>query len=347
MLRIARVVSATRPLGCGGRRRFCVVTAVAGILGVAVPAAEAAQPPDGERFPLRPARMVVPFGAGSISDILARTVAAKLAESWDQQVVVDNRPGAGGNIGTELVARAAPDGHTMVMGAASVLAVNSSLYSRMPFDQATAFAHVTQLSTNTNVLIVSPGLPAKSAKELIAYGRANPNKLTFASSGAGGTIHLSGELFRSMAGIDMVHVVYKSSPLAHIDILSGQVHLMFDGIPTALPQIKAGKLRALAVTAGKRSTLLPDLPTVAEAGLPGYEAVAWFGFAVPAATPAPIVARLNRDIVRVLNLPDVRDRLLSLGAEPVGNSADEFRRFVMAEMQKWGKIVRALNLRVD
>ncbi|MCW5604729.1 MAG: tripartite tricarboxylate transporter substrate binding protein [Burkholderiales bacterium] len=298
-------------------------------------------------YPTKPVRMVVPFGAGSISDILARTISTRMSESFGQQVVVDNRPGAGGNIGSDVVAKAPPDGYTILLGAASVIAINSSLFTNMPFDQATAFAHITQVSSNTNVLVVTPSLPAKSVKELIAYGRSNPGKLTFASSGAGGSIHLSGELFKSMAGIDMVHVAYKSSPLAHVDIMSGQVQLMFDGMPTALPQVKAGKLRALGVTAGKRSAQLPELPTIAEAGLPGYEAVGWFGFAAPAGTPGEVVARLNKEIVRILNLPDVRERLLGIGAEPVGSSPEAFSKFVKVEMAKWGKIIKTLNIRLD
>lgn len=319
------------------------------IVGAAVFAglSGAASAAEAKNFPTKPVRMVVPFGAGSISDILARTISVRMSESFGQQVVVDNRPGAGGNIGSDVVAKAPPDGYTILLGAASVLAINSSLFANMPFDQATAFAHITQVSGNTNVLVVNPALPAKSVKELIAYGKSNPGKLTFASSGAGGSIHLSGELFKSMAGIDMVHVAYKASPLAHIDIMGGQVQLMFDGMPTALPQVKAGRLRALGVTAAKRAAQLPDLPTIAEAGLPGYEAVGWFGFAAPAATPKDVVNRLNKEIVRILNLPEVRERLLAIGAEPVGSSPEAFSKFVKAEMAKWGGIVKRLDLKLD
>lgn len=319
------------------------------IVGAAVFAglSGAASAAEAKNFPTKPVRMVVPFGAGSISDILARTISVRMSESFGQQVVVDNRPGAGGNIGSDVVAKAPPDGYTILLGAASVLAINSSLFANMPFDQATAFAHITQVSSNTNVLVVNPALPAKSVKELIAYGKSNPGKLTFASSGAGGSIHLSGELFKSMAGIDMVHVAYKASPLAHIDIMGGQVQLMFDGMPTALPQVKAGRLRALGVTAAKRAAQLPDLLTIAEAGLPGYEAVGWFGFAAPAGTPKDVVNRLSKEIVRILNLPEVRERLLAIGAEPVGSSPEAFSKFVKAEMAKWGGIVKRLNIKLD
>ncbi len=298
-------------------------------------------------YPAKPIRLVVPFGAGSNTDILARTMAARMAESWGQQVVVDNRPGAGGNIGTDLVAKAPPDGYTIVLGAASVLAINQSLYSQMPYDSATAFAPITNMVKTTNVLIVSPSLPAKSVKELIAYGKANPGKLTYASAGAGGTIHLSAELFKSMAGVSMEHVAYKSSPLAHIDMISGQVHAMFDAMPTALPQVKAGKLRPLAVTTAKRSAQLPELPTIAEAALPGYEAAGWFGFAAPAGTPRDVVNKLNREIVRILKLPDVRERLVAQGAEPVGDSPEEFATFIKAEAAKWGKVIKTRNLKIE
>jgi tripartite-type tricarboxylate transporter receptor subunit TctC len=298
-------------------------------------------------FPVRPIRMVVPFGAGSNSDLLARTVAVRMAETWGQQVVVDNRPGAGGNIGTDLVAKAPPDGYTIVLGAASVLAINQSLYTVMPYDTSTAFAPITNMVKTTNMLIVTPALPVKSVSDLIAYGKANPGKLTYASAGAGGTIHLSAELFKSMTGITMEHIAYKSSPLAHIDMISGQVHVMFDAMPTALPQVKANRLRPVAVTTAKRSLQMPELPTVAEAGLPGYEAAGWFGYAAPARTPRDIIGKLNTEIVRILKLPDVRERLIAQGAEPVGDSPEEFAKFIQSEAAKWGKVIRALNLKIE
>lgn len=298
-------------------------------------------------FPAKPVRLVVPFGPGSITDVLARTVSVRLSEAWGQQVVVDNRPGAAGLIGSDLVAKAVPDGYTIMLGGASTYAINQSLYSSMPYDSATAFAPITQMSTNGNVLVVSPSLPVKSVKELIAYGKSNPGKLNYASTGAGGSIHLSAEMFKSMTGIDMVHVAYKASPLAHLDLIGGQVQVMFDGLPTALPQIKAGRLRALGVTASQRSQLLPELPTIAESGLPGFVAVNWFGFAATAGAPKATVSKLNREIVRILSLPDVKERLLALGAEPVGNSPEEFARFIKSEAARWGKIVKALGLKAD
>ena len=298
-------------------------------------------------FPSKPIRMVVPFGAGSNSDVLARTVAVRMAETWGQQVVVDNRPGAGGNIGTNLVAKAPADGYTIVLGAASVLAINQSLYSQMPYDPLTELIAITNMVKTTNVLIVTPSLPAKTVKELIAYGKANPAKLTYASAGAGGTIHLSAELFKSMAGINMEHIAYKASPLAHIDMISGQVQVMFDAMPTALPQVKANRLRALAVTTAKRSPQLPDAPTVAEAALPGYEAAGWFGYAAPARTPKEIVDKLNKEIVRILALPEVKERLIAQGADPVGDTPEQFAQYIRAEAAKWGRVIKALNLKID
>jgi tripartite-type tricarboxylate transporter receptor subunit TctC len=327
--------------------RFSFIAAAVPLVALSSLAASAIAAESAQSYPSRPVRLIVPFGAGSNTDILARTVAVRLSDTWKQQVVVDNRPGAGGNIGGEIVARAAPDGYTIMLGAASVLAINQSLYSNMPYDSATAFAPITNMVKTTNVLIVNPSLPVKSVKELIAYGRANPGKLTYASSGAGGTIHLSAELFKSMTGITMEHIAYKSSPLAHIDMISGQVHVMFDAMPTAQPQIKAGKLRALAVTTAKRAPQMPELPTIAESGLPGYEAVGWFGYASAAKTPRAIVDKLNAEIVRILNVPEVKERLMAQGAEPVGDTPEEFARFISAEAAKWGKLIRALALKIE
>ena len=298
-------------------------------------------------FPTRPIRLIVPFGAGSGSDVLARVVAVRLPETLGQQVVVDNRPGAAGLIGSDIVAKAIPDGYTIMIGGASTYSINRSLYSKMPYDSLTAFAPITQLSTNANVLVVNPSLPVKSVKDLISYGKANPGKLTYASTGAGGTIHLSAEMFKFMTGVDMVHVPYKASPAAHLDLLSGQVHVMFDGLPTGVPQVKAGKLRALGVTSSKRSELLPDVPTIAESGLPGYEAVNWFGFATTAGAPRAVVVKLNREMVRIIHLPEVKERLLALGAEPVGNSPEEFTQHIRSEAARWGKIVKALGIKAD
>jgi tripartite-type tricarboxylate transporter receptor subunit TctC len=320
--------------------------AAAALVAASLPAAAAPADP-AKGYPSRPIRVIVPFGTGSITDILTRTILPKVSEALGQPIVIDNRPGAGGNIGTEMVVTAAPDGHTLVSGSASVLAVNGFLFRNMPYDVATAFSPITQYNTVTNVLVVTPALPVKSVKELIAYGKANPGKLSFASAGAGGTIHLAGEMFKAMAGIQMEHIVYKSSPFAHVDLFAGQVHVMFDGLPPALPHIRAGKLRALAVATGKRSQLLPELPTVAEAGLPGYNVQGWNGLAGPAGMPKAVVEKLNRETVRVLNMSDVRERLLALGAEPVGNTPEQFAAHMKAERELWGKFIKQIGLRLD
>jgi tripartite-type tricarboxylate transporter receptor subunit TctC len=233
------------------------------------------------------------------------------------------------------------------MSSASTLAVNGFLFSNMPYDMATAFAPITQVASVTNVLVVTPALPVKSVKELIAYGKANPGKLSFASAGAGGTIHLAGEMFKSMTGITMEHIVYKASPLAHVDMFNGQVHVMFDGLPPAMPQIKAGKLRALAVATARRSQLLPELPTIAEAGVPGYDVQGWNGFVGPAKLPRTIVDKLHRETVRVLQIPDVRERLLGLGAEPVGNTPEQFAAHMKLERERWGKLINQIGLKLD
>ena len=328
-------------------RALVSILAMAGFAAASLPAAAQPKRDATKDFPTRPIRVIVPFGTGSITDILTRVVMPRVSEALGQPVIVDNRPGAGGNIGTALAVNAAPDGYTLVSGSASVLAVNGFLYRNMPYDVATAFAPITQYNTVTNVLVVSPALPVKSVKELVAYGKANPGKLSFASAGAGGTIHLAGEMFKAMTGIKMEHIVYKASPLAHVDLFAGQVHLMFDGLPPALPQIRAGKLRALAVATAKRSQLLPELPTVAEAGVPGYAVQGWNGLAGPAGMPRAIVDRLNRETVRALSLADVRERLLALGAEPVGNSPGEFAAHMKAERELWGKLIKQIGLRLD
>nr|WP_302474580.1 tripartite tricarboxylate transporter substrate-binding protein [Roseococcus sp. MDT2-1-1] len=296
-------------------------------------------------WPGRPLRIIVPFGAGSTTDLLGRLVAQRLGEALGQPVVVENRPGAGGNIGTEAAARAPADGHTLLMGAASTNAINPSLYRSLRFDPIRDFAPVALVGLVTNVLVVPPSLPAASVPELIALARTRP--LSFASGGAGGSIHLSGELFRTMAGLDMVHVPYNGGAAALPDLLSGRVDLMFDGLPTSLPHIRAGRLRALGVTSAQRSPVLPDVPTVAEAALPGYEAEGWFGLFAPAATPAPILDRLHRELARMLAEPAVIAQLAAQGARAGDKVGDEFGRFALAERDKWGAVIRAAGITLD
>src|SRR5512144_2335881 len=269
-------------------------------------------------YPTKPIRIVVPFPPGGATDLLARAVAQRLTEKWGQAVLVDNRPGAGGNIGSELVAKSAPDGYTLEMGTVGTHSINASLYAKMPYDHVKDFVPIILVAGVPNVLVVNPALPVNSVQELVAYAKANPGKLNFASSGNGTSIHLSGELFKVMAGVQMTHVPYKGSAPALQDLIGGQVQLMFDNLPPSLPQIKAGKLRALAVTTATRSPALPDLPTIAESGLPGFEASSWFGIVAPAGTPPAIVAKLNAEVAKWLASPEAQEKLLALGANPAG-----------------------------
>jgi tripartite-type tricarboxylate transporter receptor subunit TctC len=298
-------------------------------------------------YPAKPVRLVVPFPAGGTTDILARAVAQKLSEAWGRQMIVDNRPGAGGNIGSDLVAKSAPDGYTLLMGTVSTHAINPSLYKNMPYDHVKDFAPVILVAGVPNVLVVNPSLPVHSVPELIAYAKANPGKLNFASSGNGTSIHLSGELFKAMTGVEMTHVPYKGSAPALTDLIGGQVQLMFDNLPSSLPFIKAGKLRALAVTSGARAAALPDLPTLAESGLPGFEASSWFGVLAPAGTPRDIVAKLNGAIAGWLASPEAKEKLLAQGAIAAGGAPDDFARHIGAETSKWAKVVKASGAHID
>ena len=304
-------------------------------LALSAPHAAAAAEP----YPARPVRFVVAFPPGGGTDIIARSIAQKLGERLGQQVLVDNRPGAGGNIGTDIVAKSSPDGYTLLMGSAGPLAINASLFARMPFDPKD-LAPVTLAASTPNVLVVHPSLPAATVRELIALAKARPGEINFASSGHGTPAHLAGELFNSMAGVKLIHVPYKGAAPALADLLGGQVQLMFSTMPPALPHVKDGKLRALAVTSLKRSPAAPDLPTVDEIALPGFEANTWHGVVVPAGTPGAIVARLNREIVAILHLPDVVERLSGQGAEALGSTPEEFAAYIKSESVKWAKVVR-------
>ena len=321
--------------------RFAI--AITAVLSIGIVAPAAAQ----GAYPTKPVRLVVPFPPGGTTDILARAVAQKLSETWGQQVIVDNRPGAGGNIGSELVAKSAPDGYTLLMGTVGTHAINPSLYAKMPYDHVKDFTPVILVAGVPNVLVVNPSLPVNSVSELIAYGKANPNKLNFASSGNGTSIHLSGELFRTMTGVQMTHVPYKGSSPALTDLIAGQVQLMFDNLPSSLQFIKAGKLRALAVTSAERSSALPDVPTLAESGLPGFEASSWFGVLAPAGTPNDIVAKLNTAIAGWLATADAKEKLAAQGAIAAGGAPDAFVRHIAAESAKWAKVVKASGAHVD
>jgi tripartite-type tricarboxylate transporter receptor subunit TctC len=300
-----------------------------------------------QAWPAKPIKWVVPFAPGGTTDILARTVGEKLAQALGQPVIVDNKPGAGGGVGAEFTARSAPDGYTIMGGTISTHAINASLYSKLPYDPVKDFVPVTLIARVPNMLVVNPAVPAGNVKELIALLKANPAKYTFASSGNGTSQHLSGELFKTMAGVEMQHIPYKGSPPALQDVVGGQVTMTFDNITTAWPLAKAGKLRALAVTTAKRSSVAPEVPTLSEAGLPGFEVGSWQGVFAPAGTPPEIVRRLNAEIVRILNLPDVKEKLTALGAEIVADSPEEFSALVKAEVGKWADVVRKSGARVD
>ena len=297
-------------------------------------------------YPTKPIRLVVPFPPGGTTDILARAVAQKLAETWNQQVIVDNRPGAGGNIGADLVAKAAPDGYTLVMGTVGTHAINPNLYGKMPYDHVKDFAPVILVAGVPNVLVVNPEVPIKSVPELIAYAKANPGKLNFASSGSGTSIHLSGELFKAMTGVQMTHVPYKGSAPALTDLVGGQVQLMFDNLPSSLAFIKAGKLRALAVTSASRAAALPDVPTVAEY-VPGFEASSWFGILAPAGIAPEIIAKINGEVAKWLATPEAKEKLSAQGANAAGGSPQDFAKHIQAETAKWAKVVKESGAKVD
>ena len=317
------------------RRTLTLAAASAlGLLALTPLAAQA------QAFPTKAITIIVPFSAGGTTDILARVLGQFISKDLGQPVIIDNRAGAGGNIGTQLVARAAPDGYTILMGTVGTHAINQSLYPKLAFDPIKDFAPLTRVALVPNLLVANPAQPFKTVKELMAYAKANPGKVTFGSSGSGTSIHLSGELFKQMAGVDIQHVAYKGSAPAVNDLLGNHIAIMFDNMPSAISHVKAGKLRPLAVTTAQRSPALPDVPTIAEAGVPGYEATSWFGLLAPAKTPAPVVARLNAVILKALADPDVKKKLLEQGAEPAGETPAQFAAFIASETVKWGKIVK-------
>ena len=298
-----------------------------------------------QAFPAKAVRIVVPFPPGGGLDIVARVVGPKLTESWGQQVIVDNRAGASGMIGTEIAARAAPDGYTLIMGTMGNFAVNPYLFPKMPVDPLRDFAPITLVVAVHFVLVAHPSLPARNVKELIALAKARPGQITYASSGAGGAPHLAGELFKRMAQVNLIHIPYKGSGPSFQDLLGGQVSLTFDSLVQSLPYIKSGRLRALAVLGGKRSPLVPEVPTVAESGVPGYELTNWFGLAAPAATPRETIAKLHADFVKALQHAEVRERLTGMGADVVGSTPEQFGAFMRTESAKWAKLVRETGIR--
>ncbi len=305
--------------------------------------ASAATPTD---YPTKPIRMIVGFAPGGGTDTTARAISIKLGESLGQQVIVDNRAGAAGNIATELVAKAAPDGYTILLGTIAALAINPSLYrTKLPFDSVRDFAPIIQAVDSTNILSLHPSVPAANVKELIALAKTKP--LNYGSSGVGGTGHLAGELFNSMAGTKMTHIPYKGGGPAMIDLVGGQVQLVFATAASAVPQIKAGKIKGIAVTTIKRAALMPNIPTIAESGLPGFDANNWYGLLAPAKTPRPIIMRLNAEVTKVLAMPEVKDFLFNQGLDPAPGTPEQFGAYIKSEITKWAKVVKDSGARAD
>ena len=297
-------------------------------------------------YPAKPVRVVVGFSAGSTTDLIGRVLAAKLGDGLGQPVVVDNRPGAGANIAAELVSKAPPDGYTVLLANAGI-ATGATAYVKLNFNALRDFAPVTQVSATPHILVTHPSLPPKTVKELVAFTRARPGELNFASTGHGNSDHLAAELFSYMTTLKMVHVTYKGGPLAINDLLTGQIEMYFAGVPVALPFVKAGRIRALGVTGAKRSSVVPDVPTIAEAGVPGYEHILWGMLLVPAATPKDIVGRLNREVVKTLEAADVRERYAGMGVEPAPSTPERAAAYLKSETEKYAKVVKAIGLRID
>jgi tripartite-type tricarboxylate transporter receptor subunit TctC len=299
-----------------------------------------------QTFPSKPVRIIVAFPPGGGTDIVARILSPRLTDALGQQVVVENRAGAAGIVGTDVVAKSAPDGYTIFMGTLGNLSVNPLLYKKLPFDVARDFAPLTQVVAVTFMLYVHPSFPVKTVKDLIAIAKPRPGEINYASSGSGGAPHLAAELFNMMAGVKMVHVPYKGSALSFTDVMGGQVPLTFDSLTQGLPYVQSGRLRAVATLGPKRTPVLPNVPTVGET-LAGYEVVNWFGLVVPAGTPHDIVNRLHSEVVKALRIPEVRDRLVSLGSDPVGSSTEEFGAFMKSEAAKWARVIKKANIHVD
>ncbi|MBI2296612.1 MAG: tripartite tricarboxylate transporter substrate binding protein [Betaproteobacteria bacterium] len=323
------------------RASLWLVVSLLTVPGAVVPVARAAE------YPLRPIRVIVPFPAGGNADLLARIMAQKMSEAWKQTVVVDNRAGAAGIIGAEAVARAAPDGHTLLMGTTGTLTTNPAVYSKLPYDSLRDFAPVSNFADSPFLLVAHPSLPVRTVKEVIALAKARPGQLHYASFGPGSSAHLVGEMLRSTARIEIVHVAYKGGPPALADLIGGHIEMMFNLLPIVVPHVKSGRLRAIAVTASKRAPALPEVPTFAEAGIPDFEAGSWYGVLAPAGTPKEIIAKLSSEISRILSLADVRQRLAAEGAEPIGNTPEQFAEQIRRDLARWAKIARDARVRVQ
>ncbi len=341
---IHRLTSVSLRRTAAGQRPTTYLLALTAFVMTAALNGVAAQPAN---WPSKPITYVVPFAPGGTTDILARLIGEKLSKSLGQPIVVENRPGAGGNIGSGFVAKAAPDGYTILGGTISSHAINVSLYPDLPYDPEKNFAPITLIGSLANVVAVNANSPIKTVQELIAEAKAKPGALTFASSGAGTSQHLSGELFKRMAGVEITHVPYKGSAPALQDLLGGHIAMVFDNVVSVASLIKSGKVRPLAVTSLNRIKTFPEIPTVAESGLPGYEVVSWQGIFAPAGTPPDIIKRLNQEIVAILKMPDVAERMDTLGLEPVGNTPEEFAKFQKAEIAKWAKVVKEAGVKPE
>jgi tripartite-type tricarboxylate transporter receptor subunit TctC len=300
-----------------------------------------------QAYPSKPIRFVVSFPPGGSADLVARSIAPRLAERLGQQLIVENRPGAGGNIGVDIVAKAAPDGHTIGLAAAGALSLNSSLYPNMPFNPEKDLAPITMLAMIPFVLIANPSLPAADLRQLIAAAKANPGSIAFGHGGNASAMHLSGELLKMMAGIDLTAVPYKGSGPVATDVLGGQVPVGVVDVPSAIANVKAGKIKALAVTTSRRISVAPEIPTFAEAGVPGYESIGWFGAVAPAGTPAPIISRLNAEMAAALAVPEARERMLAAGVEPLSDTPEEFAAFIRAENRKWAQVIKSAKIKVE
>lgn len=322
-------------------RSYVRLAAVAAAMALITSGGAAAQ-----NWPDKPIHMIVPFPPGGSADTLARLLDDKISADLKQPIVVDNHPGAGGNLGTDIAAKAPPDGYTFMMTPSSI-ASQPSLYAKLTWDPVRDFAPVGLIATTPNILVVNTAVPAHSVKELIALAKAEPGRLSYASGGIGATNHLAGELFKRMTDTQIVHVPYRGNPLAVIDVMNGQVTMMFDFMITSLPHVKAGQLRALAVTGAKRSPQVPDLPTVSEAGVPGYEASTWFVVMAPTGTPPAIITRFNHELNAALKLPDVRKRLDELGAEPLGGTPDDAAKLLKSEIAKWADVIKAAHIQIE
>lgn len=298
-------------------------------------------------YPTKPIRIIVAYPPGGATDILARLVGQKMTDAWGQPVIVDNRAGAAGNIGTEVAARATPDGYTLIMGTAGTHGINVSLYRKLNWHPQKSFAPVSLVAMVPNIMVVNNALPVKNVKEFIAYAKANPGKLSYGSPGNGSTAHLSMELFKSMTGTNVVHIPYKGSAGVLADVMGGQIAVTIDNMPPYLPQVQAGKIRALAVSPARRVAAVPDLPTIAEAAVPGYDSGAWFGLLATAGTPKAIVDQLSAETARIVRLPDVSRRISELGGEPVGGTSAEFAALIQSEITKWAKVIKDANVELQ